>query len=131
KRPRVRPPSDQAPGHRRDQGQRDESRLRPRRTNAPLWCAQSMPTLCLGGAPDSRASACPGKAANGFRSSSSTLCSRPQRDGGLGCEQQERQRLLEVEAYDAVGVAQIADRNVLPDVQVEIAATRGEHEGTG
>src|SRR5512132_114552 len=81
--------------------------------------------------PDSRASACPGKAANGFRSSSSTLCRRPQRDGGLGCEQQERQRLLEVEAYDAVGVAQIADRNVLPDVQVEIAATRGEHEGTG
>jgi len=28
-------------------------------------------------------------------------------------------------------VTQIADRNVLPDVKVEIAATRGEHEGTG
>src|SRR6516164_9606239 len=58
------------------------------------------------------------------------LCRRRQRDGGLGREQQERQRLLEVEAHDAVGVAQIADREVLPDVQVEIAATRGEHEGT-
>ena len=51
------------------------------------------------------------------------LCGRLQRDSGLGCEQQERQRLLKVEAYDAVGVTQIADRNVLPDVQVEIALT--------
>src|SRR5262252_10802327 len=60
----------------------------------------------------------------------STLCGRRQRDGSLGRKRQERQRLLEVEAHDVVGVAQIADRDVLPDVQVEIAATRGEHEGT-
>src|SRR5215510_6114852 len=59
------------------------------------------------------------------------VCGRCQRDGRLGREQQERQRLLEVETHDAVGVTQIADRDVLPDVQIEIAASRGEHEGTG
>src|SRR5262249_28707621 len=57
------------------------------------------------------------------------LCSRRQRDRGLSREQQEGQRLLEVKAHDAVGVAQITDREVLPDVQIEITAARGEHEG--
>jgi len=37
------------------------------------------------------------------------LCGRPQRDSGLGREEQECQRLLEIEVNDAVGVAQIAD----------------------
>src|SRR5215471_6517058 len=59
-----------------------------------------------------------------------SVCWRRQRDSSLGREQQERQRLLEVEAHDAIGMVQIADRNVLPDVQIKIAAARGEHEGT-
>src|SRR5262249_58975250 len=59
------------------------------------------------------------------------LCGRRQRDRGLTREQQESQRLLEVKAHDAVGVAQITDREVLPDVQIEITAARGEHEGAG
>jgi len=40
----------------------------------------------------------------------------------FGGEQEERQRLLQVEADDAIGVAGITDRDVLADVQVEIAA---------
>src|SRR5262249_14150310 len=59
------------------------------------------------------------------------LCGRRQRDSGLSREHQECQRLLEVEAHNAVGVAQIADRDVLPDVQIEITAPRREHEGAG
>src|SRR5271166_1141899 len=59
------------------------------------------------------------------------LYGRRKRNRRLGREQQERERLLEVQTHDAVGVAQIADRNVLPDVQIEIAASRGEHERTG
>src|SRR5262249_17391004 len=59
------------------------------------------------------------------------LCRRRQRDRGLTREQQEGQRLLEIKAHDAVGVAQIADREILPDVQIEITAPRGEHEGAG
>src|SRR5215467_2506183 len=57
------------------------------------------------------------------------LCGRRQRDSGLSREQQEGQRLLEVKPHDAVGVAQITDREVLPDVQIEITAACGEHEG--
>ena len=68
---------------------------------------------------------------NGFCSFHLLLCGRRQRDGGLGREQEKCQRLLQVEAHDAVGVAQITDRDVLADVQVEIAATGGEHEGPG
>ena len=60
-----------------------------------------------------------------------SVCWRRQRDSSLGRERQERQCLLEVEAHGTVGVAQIPDRDVLPDAKVEITATRGEHEGTG
>src|ERR1700722_3362604 len=48
-------------------------------------------------------------------------------DRGLGGEHEESERLLKIEAHRAVRVAQIADRDVLPDMQVEIAAPRGEH----
>src|SRR5579863_10040086 len=54
---------------------------------------------------------------------------RRERDGGFGSEQEEGHRLLKVEAHDALVMAQIADRDVLADMQVEIAAPGGEHEG--
>ena len=46
---------------------------------------------------------------NGFCSFHLLLCGRPQRDSGLGREEQKCQRLLEVEANHAVGVARITD----------------------
>src|SRR5580692_9485130 len=42
-------------------------------------------------------------------------CRRRQRDGGLGCEHEKRYRLLKIEAHHTVRVAEIADRDVLPD----------------
>src|SRR5262245_24416220 len=51
-----------------------------------------------------------------------SLAGRHQGDGGLGGEQEERERLLKVQADDLVGVTGIADRNVLADVQIEVAA---------
>ena len=46
---------------------------------------------------------------NGFCSFHLLLCGRPQRDNGLAREEQKCQRLLEVEANHAVGVARITD----------------------
>src|SRR5271155_1754676 len=60
--------------------------------------------------------------------------SRPggrQRHRGLGREQEEGERLLQVEADRGIGVAQIADRNVLADVQVETAAAGRQDKGAG
>src|ERR1700690_4596995 len=54
-----------------------------------------------------------------------------QRDGGLGGEQQEGESLLQVQANNLVGVARIADGEVLADPQVEVAATGGQHESAG
>jgi hypothetical protein len=59
------------------------------------------------------------------------LWGRRQRNSGLGREQEECHRLLEVEPYNAVGMARITNRDVLPDLQIEITAARGEHEGAG
>src|ERR1700739_4246380 len=50
---------------------------------------------------------------------------RRQRDDGFGGEQKEGEGLLQIEAHDAVGMTQIADRDVLADMQIEIAAARG------
>jgi len=49
---------------------------------------------------------------------SCTICldRRRQRDGGLGREQEEGQRLLKIEAHDIIRVTQIPDRDVLTDV---------------
>jgi len=47
-----------------------------------------------------------------------------QRNGGLGRQQQERKCLLKVEADRLVVMAEIADRDILADMQREIAAAR-------
>ena len=52
----------------------------------------------------------------------------PQRPRG---QQQKCERLLQIEADRRVGVARIADRDVLADMQVEIAAARRQDEGAG
>src|SRR5271170_4304118 len=52
-------------------------------------------------------------------------------DGGLGGQQEKGEALLQIEANDGVGVAQIADREILADMQVEIAAAGGQHKGAG
>src|SRR5438132_10488195 len=50
---------------------------------------------------------------------------RRQRYRGLGGKQQKGERLLQVEADGGIGVAEIADREILADMQVEIAASGG------
>jgi hypothetical protein len=50
---------------------------------------------------------------------------RDQRHGSFGCEQQERERLLQIQLHRSIRVAGIADRDVLADVQRKITAARG------
>src|ERR1700722_11659278 len=59
------------------------------------------------------------------------LRGRNQRDGSFGSEQKESECLLQVQGDSGIGVAEIADGNILADVQIEIAATGGQHEGAG
>src|SRR5208282_959862 len=59
------------------------------------------------------------------------LRGRRQRYGSLGGEKKERECLLQVQANGGIGVAEITDGDVLTDVQVEIAATRSQHECAG
>src|SRR5258708_12449355 len=53
---------------------------------------------------------------------------RNQRDGGLGGEQEERKCLLQVQVDGSIVVVEVADGDVLADVQVEITATGGQYE---
>ena len=56
------------------------------------------------------------------------LTSRPtQRDGRLSGQQPEGEALLDVEFNELVGLAEVADGEVLPEVQFEVAAAGGEH----
>ena len=50
---------------------------------------------------------------------------RGQRDRGFAGEDTKDERLLEIQPYESIGMAEIADRNILPDVEFEIAASRG------
>src|ERR1700733_1150713 len=59
------------------------------------------------------------------------LRGRNERDGSFGGKQKESKCLLQVQANDGIRVAEIADGDVLSNVQGEIAATSGEHEGAG
>src|SRR5580693_86682 len=56
------------------------------------------------------------------------LRGRNQRYGGLAGQQEERERLLQIQADGSISMAEITDGDVLADVQVEIAATSGQHE---
>ena len=56
---------------------------------------------------------------------------RKQRHCSLCGEQQERERLLQVQADGVISVAEITDGDVLTDVQIEIAATGSQHECAG
>jgi hypothetical protein len=56
---------------------------------------------------------------------------RNQRDGGLGGEQEERKCLLQVQADGSIVVVEVADGDVLADVQVEITTTGGQYESAG
>src|SRR5882762_463162 len=64
----------------------------------------------------------------GLASSLVSLRGRSQGHGGLAREQEESERLLQVQADGGIGVAEITDGDVLANVQVEIAATSGQHE---
>src|SRR5271157_1884034 len=66
-------------------------------------------------------------------SPSGRLCvrGRRQRNGGLAREQQESESLLQIQADNSIGVAEVTDGEVLADVKVEIASTGGQHESTG
>src|ERR1700722_20690188 len=48
---------------------------------------------------------------------------------GLGRVDQERERLLEVQLHAGRVVAEVPDRDVLAEAQVEITAPGGQHEG--
>ena len=50
---------------------------------------------------------------------------RGERDCGFAGEDAEGERLLEIQPYGRIGMAEVADRNVLPDVELKIAAARG------
>src|ERR1700690_1933151 len=67
-----------------------------------------------------------------IRRLSDRLCfgRRSQRDGRLGGEQQEREGFLQIKPDRIIGVAQVADRDVLAEVQLEIAATRGHYKSS-
>src|ERR1019366_5185477 len=54
----------------------------------------------------------------GCRSGGLDLHRWTQRDGGLGGEQQERKRLLQIQANGGIRVAGIANGDVLADVEV-------------
>ena len=58
---------------------------------------------------------------------SARLCGN-QGDGGLRGQQEEGEGLLQVQADGRVSVAQVADGDVLADVQAEVAAAGREHE---
>src|SRR5271167_3662302 len=53
---------------------------------------------------------------------------RSQRDGCLSREHQKSERLLQIQADRGIGMHQIANGDVLADMQVEIAATGGHHK---
>src|SRR5262245_31298096 len=57
------------------------------------------------------------------------LRGRRHRHGGLRGEQEKRDRFLQVQADGCIGMTEIADGDVLADVQLEIAAARGEDKG--
>ena len=67
----------------------------------------------------------------GFRSFFTLGARRRQRDRGFGGEEQEGKCLLQIQSDDGIGVAGIADGDILADVKVEIAAAGGEHESAG
>jgi hypothetical protein len=43
-------------------------------------------------------------------------------------EQQERDRFLQIQADDRIGMTGIADRGILADVRLEVAAARGKNK---
>src|ERR1700712_1654787 len=53
---------------------------------------------------------------------------RRERDRGFAGQHQERKRLLQIELDRACRVAEIADRQVLPDGELKITATGREHD---
>jgi hypothetical protein len=67
----------------------------------------------------------------GHRPSALGFRRRSERDGGLGSQVQKCERLLEVETHGSIRVAQVANGDVLADVQVKIAAASGDDEGAG
>jgi EmrB/QacA subfamily drug resistance transporter len=62
------------------------------------------------------------------KSDEAELCLRRAAHRRLAGQHQERQRLLQVQAHLGVGVREIADRQVLAQVQAEVAAPGGQHD---
>ena len=53
------------------------------------------------------------------------FCDGGQSNRSFAGEDAEGERLLKIQPYERIGMAEVADRNVLPDVQFEVAASRG------
>ena len=53
-----------------------------------------------------------------------------QRDRGFAGKDTEDECLLEIQSYERIGMAEVADRNILPDVEFEVAASRSQDERT-
>src|ERR1700704_1868510 len=58
------------------------------------------------------------------------LLPRDERHCSLSRQEPESEGLLQIQFEDRLGMAQVADRDVLPDVQCEITATGRKHEAT-
>ena len=60
------------------------------------------------------------------------LCShgRNERDSGLRGEQQKRESLPKIESDSSIAVDQVANGDVLADVQLEIATARGQYKSS-
>src|SRR5580704_19361773 len=72
----------------------------------------------------------PCRQANSARSATLGLQRGSQGNRCLGGEQQECERLLQVESHRSIRVVQITDGDVLANVQVEIAPTGSYHKGS-
>jgi hypothetical protein len=59
------------------------------------------------------------------------LRGRGQCHGRFAGKQQKGKRLLQIQSHSAIGMAEIADGNILSNMQVEIAAARGKHKRAG
>jgi hypothetical protein len=58
------------------------------------------------------------------------FCDAGQRNRGFAGEDSESECLLEIQPYESIGMAEVADRNILPDVEFEVAASRSQNERT-
>src|SRR5271168_4742982 len=62
--------------------------------------------------------------------SSGRLIGRREHDRRFARQDAKRERLLKIKPHGSVCVTEIADRDILPDIELEIASSRGQHKRT-